>query len=371
MTRSPRSAATQGMSPLLQAVRLGALVAFCALPVVGLFMRSLAGRLVWNLVSLLPLVIVLLGYHRWRRICPLYLLSRLPVPLRSQPSRRVPRWLETNAYYISFSLFLGTVWLRLTVMNGDGYAIAIYFVGLIAVAVIFGRVFTGRSWCHYVCPVSFIEKVYTEATSARTLQNSQCSSCSACKKACPDINQDTAYWEEIALPAKRFIYFAFPGVIAGFYLYFYLQSGHWQYLFGGAASQQLGMVRSAFLPGHDAVTAGLFFLPRLPRAVAAAGTLVAASFASFATFCIAEALLLRIGTLSRSSLSRASVQHVLFTASAFLAFVTFYAFAGPVIFVKLPGVLVAFELGILAVASAAFIHRLKRTREAVEVTVRW
>ena len=35
-------------------------------------------------------------------------------------------------------------------------------------------VFTGKTWCNYVCPVSFVEKLYTEPRGLRDTPNSQC-----------------------------------------------------------------------------------------------------------------------------------------------------------------------------------------------------
>jgi len=48
------------------------LAIFSPIPVLGIVARSLAGQLVWTVVvASLPLFIVLTGYHRWGRICPL------------------------------------------------------------------------------------------------------------------------------------------------------------------------------------------------------------------------------------------------------------------------------------------------------------
>ena len=80
-----------------------------------------------------------------------------------------------------------------------------------------GVVFTGKTWCNYVCPVSFVEKLYTEPRGLRDTPNSQCATCTACKPACPDINEENSYWKEILAPAKARAYFAFPGVVLAFY----------------------------------------------------------------------------------------------------------------------------------------------------------
>jgi hypothetical protein len=278
--------------------------------------------------------------------------------------------LEHNSYYFSFALFLGSVWLRLIGMNGDGYVLASYFIGLTVVAAATSRVFTGRTWCHYFCPVMFLEKFYTEASRVGTGANSRCSSCTGCKKACPDINQEKSYWEELPLPAKRFAYFCFPGVVIGFSVYGSLQSGDWKSVFGGSAGQQPGLVGSAFLPGHSPLTAGFFFLPDVPRALAAALTLAGCCLGSYIAFSVVERFLRRRGPQSSPSVNAESARHRLFAVGAFLAFVTFYGFVSAVVFRTSSWAGAALLLGVVALALVTLVRRLGRTRQAGLATPR-
>ena len=105
--------------------------------------------------------------------------------------------------------------------NGDGHAIAAFFVVLSLAALLSGMLYTGKTWCNYLCPVSFVEKIYTEPHGLRETSNSQCAKCTACKKSCPDINEENGYWKDIDSRPKRFVYYAFPGLVFGFYFYFY------------------------------------------------------------------------------------------------------------------------------------------------------
>src|SRR6476620_1995591 len=110
-----------------------------------------------------------------------------------------------------------SLWLRLVATKGFGYALAIFLVALALLAFATDSVFTGKTWCNYVCPISFVEKIYTEPRNLRPTVNSQCPKCTACKSSCPDINEENGYWKEVLLPAKRHVYFAFPGVVFTFY----------------------------------------------------------------------------------------------------------------------------------------------------------
>src|SRR5688572_32835558 len=66
----------------VEPIKWAALIVFVAIPVFAHIhmMESLAGRIVWTVVvAAIPLFIVLIGYHRWRRICPLAFFAQIPV----------------------------------------------------------------------------------------------------------------------------------------------------------------------------------------------------------------------------------------------------------------------------------------------------
>jgi hypothetical protein len=121
-----------------------ALAVFIALPILTIPFEAYAGGVVWTLViASLPVFIVLIGYHRWRRICPLAFVAQLPARLNRPGTRKAGPWLETNYYYIAFAVFLVSLWLRLIATNGDGYAISA-FIGLLSLtALLVGVFYTG------------------------------------------------------------------------------------------------------------------------------------------------------------------------------------------------------------------------------------
>lgn len=210
--------------------------------------------------------------------------------------------------------------------------------------------------------MSFIEKVYTEPTGLRQTENSQCSPCTACKRACPDINQENAYWKEIDLPSKRVAYFAYPGLIFGFYLYYFLQSGTWDYYFGGAWTDEPGVVLHAFAPGFNADTAGFFFLPLVPRAVAALVTLLGCAATSWLIFSRGVVRLVD-GWISRRQLA-VDRRNVVLTITAFTAFVTFYSFAGQPTLRKVDSLPTLAAIVTICVATLSLVRRFGRTQTA-------
>jgi hypothetical protein len=340
-----------------------ALAVFIALPPLTSVFEAYAGSVVWTLgIASLPVFIVLVGYHRWRRICPLAFVAQLPARLKRPGTRKAGAWLETNYYYLAFSVFSVSLWLRLIATNGDGHAISAFVVLLSLMALLFGVLYTGKTWCNYVCPLSFIEKIYTEPNGLRETPNSQCVPCTACKKACPDINEENGYWKEIGSRPKRLVYYAFPGLVFGFYCYFYLQAGTWHYYFSGAWTRQPGLVYTAFVPGEGSWTAGFFFLPAVPRALAAAVTLVLWSLAGVLLFSQLERL---VGSWRRETPRDAiRVRHVTMSIAAFTAFVTFYSFAGAPTLRLVPWLHQLFRILTVAAATLFLVRRLPRTPQA-------
>lgn len=348
----------------IQPLKIAAIVVFVAIPVAGLLVPHRAGRVVWTIaVASLPFFIVLVGYHRWRLICPLAFFARISDRIK-RPGRRVSAWFEGRYYYFTAAIFVFSLWLRLIATNGDGAAISVFFIALTLAAVIIGALYTGKTWCNYICPVSFIEKIYTEPNGLRETPNSQCTKCTACKKFCPDINEENGYWKEIELPAKRIAYFAFPGLVFGFYFYYYVQAGTWSYYFGGKWTDEPGVFRTAFQPGFDAHTAGFFFLPVMPRAAASLLTLLFCALASTLLFVAIEKPLGRWLRRRDKEADASRVRHVMFALAGFTAFLIFYTYAGAPTLWKLPWVFPHLFLIVMVLAATCFlVRRLRRTKK--------
>lgn len=349
----------------VEVLRWAALLVFVAIPVFGYLVQPWAGRVVWTIaVAALPLFIVLVGYHRWRRICPLAFFAQLPNRLGLPGKRKASGWLEQNYYLATFSIFLFSLWLRLIATNGDGRAIATFFVALSFTAFVFGAIYTGKTWCNHICPVSFVEKIYTEPHGLRATENSQCTKCSACKKFCPDISEENGYWKEILSGPKRIVYFSFPGVVFGFYFYYYLQAGTWDYYFSGRWTNEAGLFQSAFGFHPAAQAAGFFFLPFVPRAAASALTLIVCGAASLLLFLMLERFIHRFLRRRSADADPTRTRHLMFSLAGFTAFVTFYSFAGQPSLRKLTFIpatqLVA--MVIVVTATVFLTRRLRRTQ---------
>jgi hypothetical protein len=287
------------------------------LGVVGLGLLSDAQpRIFWTmLLPLLPVGIVLMGFHAWRSICPLAYFAQLGRRLDRGPQRRVAPWLERWFFPVTFGILLALLVLRLVATNGDRWWLTGMLVALGLAAFVTNAIFTGKTWCNFVCPVGFVERVYTEPRSLRVAGNSLCSPCTACKQHCPDIDQENAYWKDVATAGRRLATYAFPGLVLAFYAYYWLRHGDWEAYFDGRWTRR--PVDAALVVGP-----GFFFAPQVPALLAATLTLVAFSAASYGVFRLVErAVRARVGDAERS-------RHLGLALAAFTAFNLFYVFAG-------------------------------------------
>lgn len=351
----------------LRPLQWAGLAVWLAIPVFMYFYiyRPWAAHVLWSIfIAGLPLFIILIGYHRWRLICPLAFFSQIPVRLRRPGGRRASPWLEERYYYIMFGFLLIGLWLRLTVINGVGEASAAFFVLLSLAALVTGALFTGKTWCNYICPVSLIEKINTEPFGLRESPNSQCAKCTACKKSCPDINEENGYWKEISLRSKRFAYYAFPGLVFTFYLYFYLQAGTWDYYFNGGWVDQPHLIYRAFRADDHPMSFGFFFWPELPRSVAAMVTLLIGSVLSYALFSWFEPRMARSIRRQQPEADDTQVRHLMFTIAAFVSFLNFYAFAGQPLLRMVPWLGALGGIFAAVVGTLFLARRYARTQKA-------
>ena len=308
-------------------------------------------RLFWTvLLPALVLFVVLGGFHRWRRLCPLAFFGALGPRLRPAAARRVPAWMERGYPALSLALLAALLALRLLATNGDGRWLAALLVALAVAAAAVNAVFSGKSWCNFLCPVGIVERIYTDPRSFARRANSQCARCTACKKACPDIDQENNYWRELAHASRRVATFAFPGVVLGFYGYFWLRHGDWEAYFDGRWTRRPADAELAFGPGF-------FFAPQVPAWLAAPATLAGLAALSYALFCGLEAI------AGRFVVDAERRRHLVLSLAAFTAFGLFFVFAGAPTLRRIPGATRGFAFLTPAVATLVLAGRWRRSRE--------
>lgn len=298
----------------------------------------MGARIFWGMVVPLSILILFIfGHEAWRRICPLSFISQIPRALGWQRKRVIGEqsWLSRHALYVQFSfLFIGLN-VRLLLVNSDRLLLGVFLILTLLLALTVGFLFDGKTWCHYVCPMAPVQMVYSEPSGllgsaahtapTKTLTQSMCrtvdargqekSACIACKLGCLDIDAEGSYWESVRQPDRKLLYYAYVGLVVGFYLYFWLYSGNWNFLSAGVwneTNQLTTLLQPGFyIVGHS--------IP-VPKLIAAPLTLIVASGISYAIGLWAERTYKRYNRRRSRPLNAESVQSRAFASATFLAF---------------------------------------------------
>lgn len=277
-------------------------------------------------------------------MCPLAFFSKISQQLTWIQKRKVPNWFENNFYFFQYFLLFLAFGARLVLLNYDSVYLAFFLISVILSAFMTNLFFTGKSWCNFLCPVGIVEKIYCGSDAHQYNTNSACSTCSACKSDCPDIDMESNYWKESANEQKKVVFYSFTGLVLGFYLYFYLQSGSFSYYFSGDWV-------------HNNITllsSGFFFAPFIPIILAVPITLIVFSVISFYLFKGLEVFLWQYKVFNNVTYS--TLLHRVKIIAAFIAFNIFYIFAGAPTYLDYPVAYAMFYFLIVAM-SAVILHR--------------
>jgi polyferredoxin len=230
----------------------------------------MGARIFWAFIVPASFFIILVFSHEvWRRICPLAFVSQLPRLLNFQRKKQIKNkfgqttrhepytiskdsWLGQNFLIFQFFLLFIGLNIRLLFTNSDRLGLGIYLVLILALTLGTGYLFGGKTWCQYICPMAPVQLVFTgprglfgrQAHLQETkITQSMCreidksgiekSACVACQSPCMDIDSERMYWENLKKPELQLLYYGYLGLALGFYLYFYLYSGRWEFLSGG------------------------------------------------------------------------------------------------------------------------------------------
>jgi hypothetical protein len=321
----------------------------------------LATTLFWG--AIVPgaiFILLVLGHEVWRRICPLSFLSQIPRALgwqrqfkRENASTgkvryelakvKAESWLGKNYPYLQFGwLFIGLCG-RILFFNADRTILALWLLFTIAAAITVGYLYGGKSWCNYFCPMAPVQRVYSEPggllgskahTSDRSITQSMCrtilpdkteqSACVACQKPCIDIDSERSYWESLNKPEVTFLRYSYIGLVVGYFSYYYLYAGSWDYYVSGAWARQPDQLGSLLSPGFYLFGQAI----NIPKLVAVPLTLGICTAISYRSGKWIEN---RIKVYSRDralKLTPDVIRHRIFTLSTFIIFNFFFIFGG-------------------------------------------
>jgi hypothetical protein len=349
----------------------------------------IGARLFWAAIVPTSIFILLtFGHELWRRVCPLSFLSQLPAALglqrhiQSAPSskgrlkRRVATvrknsWLARNHLYLQFGLLYLGLCLRILFINAERVLLGSFLLLTIACAIAVGYWFGGKSWCHYFCPMAPVQLIFSEPrglltskanTSTQSLTQSMCrtvdpageekSACVGCQSPCIDIDSERSYWQKITNHDKKFIYYAYIGLVFGFYWYYPLYAGNWEYYFSGhwTHENQLAIFwNSGFYLFNMAIP--------IPRFLAVFFTLGGSSvFTYFIGTKIEKAYKAYLYRTHRYP-GLVQLQHQIFTICTFIAFNLFFVFGGRPTILLLPLPIQCLYNGLIVFVSSLWFLR--------------
>ncbi len=358
---------------------------------------ALGATIFWGAVVPSGIFILLVfGHEFWRRICPLSFLSQIPRALgiqrqitslqaktnqvRSQIAK-VPSdsWLAKHYGKIQFGwLFVGLCG-RILFFNADRLVLAGWLLFTIAAAILVGWLFGGKAWCQYFCPMAPVQSIYSTPSgllgskahmSPQPITQSMCrsikpdgseqSACVACQQPCIDIDAERMYWSRLESRQFSFERYAYFGLVVGYFVYYYLYAGNWDYYFSGAWAQQDNQLSLLLSPGFYLFGQAI----NIPRLVAVPITLGLFTWGGWRLGRWIENRWRGAVHRQNSPQTTAMVRHRLFVIVSVLVFNIFFLFGGRPILLLLPGwVQYLFDLAIVATSTLWLVKAWRRSPE--------
>jgi 4Fe-4S binding domain len=341
-------------------------------------------RIFWGLIVPAGFGIVfVLGHEFWRRICPLYFLSQIPRGLGMKPKRQIQQnqWLIDNHFYLQFGLLFLGLNLRILLVNSVRPMFGGFLLFTIAAAIAINLLYGGRSWCHYVCPFGIVQTILTgprglfgsEAQNqpSTAITQSMCRTfdqetrqekitCIGCKSPCMDIDAEKAYWEQLNKPGRNLAQYGYLGLVCGYFIYYFLYAGNFDYYFSGAWSHEAGQLGKIFNPGFYL---GGTAIP-IPKLIASPLTLGATVGIFYVACNKIEKIYGGIVKKQNSQINGQIVRHRMFTLVTFLAVNCFYVYGGRPEILRLPLIVQMFFNALVVLLSTVWLVRTwERTQE--------
>ena len=357
---------------------------------------SLGTTIFWGLVipSAVMLLLVL-GNQTWRRICPLSFVSQLPRALGIQRKRKIVNnrtgrvryelvkvarnsWLGRNHLYLQFGLLFLGLTLRILLINSERLLLGSFLIFTILSAITVGYLFAGKSWCHYFCPMAPVQIVYNGAQSLLQSKDHQSqtsklpqficrridskgnekSACVSCQSPCLDIHAERAYWEGLNKPGRKLVQYGYLGLVVGFYLYYWLYSGTFDYYYSGIWTHEENQLATLFNPGF--YLNGHIIL--IPKIIAAPFTLALFVGLSYFLCQRLEKAYKSYRIRTKKPFAPQEIKHIIFSVCTFVVFNIYFLFGGRPLLKLFPGIVeLAFNILVILVSTLWLYRNLRQS----------
>jgi CRP-like cAMP-binding protein len=338
------------------------------------------------------LILLVFGHELWRRICPLSFLSQIPRALGWQRQFKrenkktgkvryelakvnADSWLGRNYLYVQFGwLFVGLCG-RILFFNADRLVLAGWMLFTIAAAIAVGYFYGGKSWCQYFCPMAPVQSIYSEPggllsskahMDVQPITQSMCrtilpdgqeqSACVACQNPCIDIDAERTYWDSLNKPKTTFLRYGYVGLVIGYFCYYYLYAGNWNYYFSGAWLRQSDQLASLFSPGLYLFGQAI----NIPKLVAVPLVLGGCTAIGYGVGRWIEKRAKSYSRQHHNKLTSETIRHRIFTLCTFGIFNFFFIFGGRPLVQLLPwSVQYIYDLGLVSL-STLWLYKIWR-----------
>lgn len=353
----------------------------------------IGATLFWGLIVPSGIFILLVfGHELWRRICPLSFLSQIPRALgwqrqfkrenaktgkvRYELAKVKPdSWLGRNYLYFQFAyLFIGLCG-RILFFNADRLVLGGWLVFTIVAAIAVGYFYGGKSWCQYFCPMAPVQTVFSEPrgllgskahmsdgritqSMCRTVtpEGNEQSACVACQSPCLDIDSERTYWDGLHKPEEAWMRYGYLGLMVGYFVYYYLYAGNWDYYFSGVWNRDPDQLAALMNPG-------LYIAGQpipIPKLLAVPLVLGAFTVAGYFLGRAAEQALHAWKDQQGKKWNDDLIQHRIFASVTFIAFNFFFIFAArPLVLLTPPGFQTVYDI-VLVFLSTLWLNRTWR-----------
>ncbi|MDX2212982.1 MAG: cyclic nucleotide-binding domain-containing protein [Oculatellaceae cyanobacterium bins.114] len=329
-------------------------------------------------------ILLVFGHELWRRICPLSFLSQIPRALgwqrqfkrENQKTGKVRyelakvdpnSWLGRNYPYVQFGWLFAGLCGRILFFNADRLVLAGWLLFTVVAAIAVGYWYGGKSWCQYFCPMAPVQSIYSEPggllsskahTSEQPITQSMCrtvlpdgkeqSACVACQNPCIDIDAERTYWNSLNKPETSFLRYGYVGLVIGYFGYYYLYAGNWNYYFSGAWLRQTDQLASLYDPGLYLFGQAI----NIPKLVAVPLVLGGCTAIGYWGGRWIEKRAKAYNWRKQENLTIETIRHRIFTLCTFGIFNFFFIFGGRPLVQLLPwSVQYLYDLGLVALST--------------------
>jgi hypothetical protein len=184
------------------------------------------------------------------------------------------------------------------------------------------------------------------------------SACVACQQPCIDIDAERMYWARLQDPGFAFERYGYVGLVVGYFLYYYLYAGNWEYYFSGAWARQGDQLAQLLSPGLF-----LFGQPiAIPRIAAVPLVLGLFTWLGWLLGRAVEAWMRRRVRQQGGEPDKTLIRHRVFLAATFLVFNLFFLFAGrPLLLLAPAWVQYLFDTALVATSSLWLVRNWQRS----------